>query len=276
MSEQTSGPQGPSAHGNGAQSTGQHSAGPQNPATHGAGPPSADAADRAAVRPLVAALRDPAVRDAVVRDAATPDGASPPAADPAAAEASFAAAAVAAMSAAVPRADGDNPALVKLYWHLAVTGILTFAGFMVALMVARFGVFSDLLLLVLLAGSTGAVINNYYRLAKLACADSASVPEMDNSVFTVQLYVSVLIAGVLGFVMYGLCVSGLIAGDLFPAFQGVQADYASVTDLMARVSPASNVDAAKAVVWAFIAGFSEKMIPNMIDRVASRAETRAG
>lgn len=273
MSEQTSGPQGPSALGNGAQSTGQHSAGPQSPATHGVGPPSADAADRAAVRPLVDALRDAPVRDAV-----TPDGASPPAADPAAAEASFAAAAVAAaaMSAAVPRADGDNPALVKLYWHLAVTGILTFAGFMVALMVARFGVFSDLLLLVLLAGSTGAVINNYYRLAKLACADSASVPEMDNSVFTVQLYVSVLIAGVLGFVMYGLCVSGLIAGDLFPAFQGVQADYASVTDLMARVSPASNVDAAKAVVWAFIAGFSEKMIPNMIDRVASRAETRAG
>lgn len=167
-----------------------------------------------------------------------------------------------------------RPALVKLYWHLALTGLVTFAGFALAVLMARAGGVSDLMLLVLLAGASGAVINNYYRLARLASADAVSLEEMDNSVFTVQLYVSVLISGVLGYVMYGLCLSGLVAGELFPAFKGVDADYASLPALMTSVSPASNIDAVKAVVWAFIAGFSEKLIPNMIDRVADKAAAR--
>lgn len=169
-----------------------------------------------------------------------------------------------------------NHALVRLYWHLTLTGFVTFAGFGVALVVARVAGHSDLMLLVLLAGSTGAVINNYYRLARLSAVDHDAFDRFDNHVFTMQLYVSVLISGVLGFLMYGLCISGLVAGDLFPAFKGVNAGYASVTELLANVSPAGNIDAVKAVVWAFIAGFSEKLIPNMIDRMAERAEAKSG
>lgn len=173
-----------------------------------------------------------------------------------------------------PAVLGDRRALVALYWHLSVTGFLTFAGFAVALLIARMGGFSDLLLLVLMAGSTGAVINNYYRLAKLSTVDQAVFDQADHHVFTMQLYVSVLVSAVLGIIMYGLCLSGLIAGDLFPAFKGVEADYTNVTELMRNVSPAGNIDAAKAVVWAFIAGFSEKLIPNMIDRMADKAVAR--
>lgn len=173
-----------------------------------------------------------------------------------------------------PAVRGDRRALVALYWHLSVTGFLAFAGFAAALLIARMGGFSDLLLLVLMAGSTGAVINNYYRLAKLSTVDQAVFDQADHHVFTMQIYVSLLVSAVLGIIMYGLCLSGLIAGDLFPAFKGEQADYTNVTELMRNVSPAGNIDAAKAVVWTFIAGFSEKLIPNMIDRMADKAAAR--
>lgn len=245
----------------------EQTSGPQGPASQGAGP-QLGTADPAGGRPAVVAVCDsttPGTTSGTTSGLSSALTSGP-------AEVS----AAGALPDDAPSARAGHPALVKLYWHLAITGILTFAGFALALLVARLGGYSDLMLLVLLAGSTGAVINNYYRLAKLACADAASMAEMDNSVFTVQLYVSVLISGVLGIIMYGLCLSGLIAGDLFPAFKGVQADYASVTELMANVSPAGNIDAAKAVVWAFIAGFSEKLIPNLIDRMADRAEARSG
>jgi hypothetical protein len=32
-------------------------------------------------------------------------------------------------------------------------------------------------------------------------------------------------------------------------------------------NPATNQDAAKAIVWAFIAGFSEGLVPNFIDKI---------
>jgi hypothetical protein len=215
--------------------------------------------------------QNPAAGDAPVSTATAAAGRVPAAGSTDVGCAAAAVSAPAGSPTAAGAIQSGNLALVKLYWHLSMTGIITFAGFAIALLVAKFEGYSDLMLLVLLAGSTGAVINNYYRLAKLSTADRATLDALDNNVFTVQLYVSVLISGVLGFVMYGLCLSGLISGGLFPAFKGVKDGFGSVPALLREVSPESNLDAVKALVWAFIAGFSEKLIPNVIDRVADRA-----
>jgi hypothetical protein len=161
--------------------------------------------------------------------------------------------------------------LTKLYWHLAVSGIIAFGGCIAAIIAARTGVYSDILLLVFCAGSVGAVINNYYRLAKLSEVDKVALEALDGAVFTMQIYVSVLISGVLALVMYGLFLSGLLQGDLFPKFKNTAQDFESVFQLLRVVIPNQNIDTAKAIVWAFIAGFSERLVPNVLDRLVNQA-----
>jgi hypothetical protein len=166
--------------------------------------------------------------------------------------------------------------LTKLYWHLALSGLIAFGGCAAALFAARYGAAVDLFLLVFCAGSVGAVINNYYRLAKLSAADKVAIDSLDGTVFTMQIYVSVLIAGVLGFVMYGLFLSGLLQGDLFPKFSSTQDPFKDVFTFLDTVEPAQNIDTAKAIVWAFIAGFSERLVPNVLDRLVDQASALRG
>jgi hypothetical protein len=46
-------------------------------------------------------------------------------------------------------------------------------------------------------------------------------------------------------------------------------------DSVFKIVPEKTLDAAKALLWAFIAGFSEKLIPNILDKLAQQAETEA-
>jgi hypothetical protein len=166
--------------------------------------------------------------------------------------------------------------MTKLYGHLAVTAILAFGGLAAVLMGARFGARIDVMTVIFFAGSTGAVVNNYFRLAKISTNPSALGPALDNKVVIIQFYVSLLIAGILGFVMYGLCVSGLLQGALFPKFTQTGAAYTSVTSFLDTLAPETNLDTAKALIWAFIAGFSERLIPNILDRLVAQAERTRG
>jgi hypothetical protein len=102
--------------------------------------------------------------------------------------------------------------------------------------------------------------------------DKVALEALDGAVFTMQIYVSVLISGVLALVMYGLFLSGLLQGDLFPKFKNTAQDFESIYQLLRVVIPNQNIDTAKAIVWAFIAGFSERMVPNVLDRLINQAE----
>lgn len=166
--------------------------------------------------------------------------------------------------------------MTKLYWHLALTGVITFGGLATAMLAARFGRYSDVVIVVFLAGAVGAVVNNYYRLAKLSAADKAAAAQVDGKVLALQMYVSPLIAGILAFVLYGLCLSGLLAGALFPKFTNTDLPYKDFSSLLTTLAPEKNIDTAKAILWAFIAGFSERLIPNVLDRLVAKAEALKG
>jgi hypothetical protein len=165
------------------------------------------------------------------------------------------------------------PAVTKLYWHLALAGLLSFGALIVGLVLAISGMFpyKNIMPIVIFAGAVGAVVNNYYRLSKLSEADKASAARLKSSVLTMQIYVSMLISGILGLVMYGLCMTGLLAGQLFPQFSGTDKVYDSMFGFLTEVVPATNLDAGKVLIWSFIAGFSERLIPNVLDRLASQA-----
>ncbi len=72
--------------------------------------------------------------------------------------------------------------------------------------------------------------------------------------------------------LYLLLMGQLVSGGLFPAFRGGDSAYCGVSSFVSGVNPATNADFAKLLAWSFVAGFSEKLVPNLI----ARMETGAG
>jgi hypothetical protein len=83
-----------------------------------------------------------------------------------------------------------------------------------------------------------------------------------------------VLVGIIGAVMiYLLFAGGLLRGDLFPEF--ICAPGKSCDDFHGFVSNWMPKDAAanaKAIVWGFIAGFSERFVPNILNRLATDKE----
>ena len=159
----------------------------------------------------------------------------------------------------------------KLYWHLAVTAGVAFGGMAAMLSLIKFGL-SNVATIVFFAGTVGAVLNNYYRLSKLASMPRTA--DLDTRLVALQMYVSMLIGGILAWVMYGLCVSGLVEGALFPKFDPDRtlAMYDKLEGFLPALRPMTNVDVAKSILWGFISGFSERLIPNFIDRLGQKEQ----
>jgi len=89
---------------------------------------------------------------------------------------------------------------------------------------------------------------------------------------TIQIYVSPFIGGVFATVLYGIFIGGLIQGSLFPEFSADKQAFKGFKEFAINAVPNSNADMAKAIVWAFIAGFSEGFVPNFISKLTKEAE----
>jgi hypothetical protein len=153
--------------------------------------------------------------------------------------------------------------MTRLYWHLLLGAVIAFGGLAAVLLLARIGVYGEVMTLIFFAGTVGGVVNNYFRLAKLTEVEKQE--KLTSPLMITQMYVSMVIAGILAFVVYGLFLSGLIQGSLFPEFENTAQPYGGLGEMLLGLAPRTNLDAAKAILWGFIAGFSERFVPNMID-----------
>ena len=129
--------------------------------------------------------------------------------------------------------------------------------------------------LVAIVGTVGGIANNYRKLTAVARTGVTSMDQQAQTLTTLQIYLSPLIGATFAVLLYGVFLSGLLSGDFFPAFGDCAAAGFSGIRGLTECSPATNADAAKALIWAFIAGFGENFVPNFIDGLAQRgAATR--
>jgi hypothetical protein len=62
-------------------------------------------------------------------------------------------------------------------------------------------------------------------------------------------------------------VSGVISGELFPKFDGTNWSYRDMVRWALDIDPKTNADMAKMLIWSFVAGYSEKVVPNMVTKI---------
>lgn len=89
-----------------------------------------------------------------------------------------------------------------------------------------------------------------------------------------QILLVPIFGGVFALVLYLVFLSGIVSGDLFPVFSFPAQDVASAEgDYMLRIFretyPSSGPDLAKLLFWSFIAGFSERFVPQLISKVTN-------
>jgi len=134
--------------------------------------------------------------------------------------------------------------------------------------------------LVLLSGLVGGFISVQQRLQQPSNVDPLyKWLELDAS--GRSLLISPVVGMTFALVLFAALVGGFVKGDLFPSFVGchvdnsiaglhcARSDFASFAYGAVPDSPASW---AKLTVWAFAAGFLERLVPDILTRIASVAE----
>lgn len=91
-----------------------------------------------------------------------------------------------------------------------------------------------------------------------------------------QILLVPIFGGIFALVLYTIFIGGIITGAMFPEFQlpltpenGV--DAAFFRQLLTETYPKSGEDLGKFIFWSFAAGFSERLVPQIITKTTSSA-----
>jgi hypothetical protein len=82
--------------------------------------------------------------------------------------------------------------------------------------------------------------------------------------------VSILVGGVFAILLYLAFMGNLVSGSLFPRFKAEPVQGLDLFHHFVESGPLTHGDYAKAVVWGFLAGFSERVVPDFLTTLGSR------
>ncbi len=116
-------------------------------------------------------------------------------------------------------------------------------------------------------GIIGGFVSIQQRLHTVGDEELGLLAESWYSILLVPIY-----GGIFALVLYLIFLSGLIQGQLFPLFDmpvfHSPATDADIQALLNDTVPKSGGDFAKLLFWCFVAGFSERFVPQIIQRVS--------
>ena len=164
---------------------------------------------------------------------------------------------------------------LMVLWIAIATLVIAVVSFVLVLLFVVGPLSLTITPLVLAAGAAGGFVSSLRRLY----AFENIFPRRQyvqlfrkSSVYAV-VYSSVpALVGMIGALMlYLVFAGGLLQGDLFPAFHCKDGQTCTdFGDFFANWAPDGPAAYAKAIVWAFIAGFSERFVPDILNRLGSR------
>ena len=130
------------------------------------------------------------------------------------------------------------------------------------------------LAMVMFSGWVGGLVSVQQRLQ--------SIPEGDPLFGALQItaskwsiFLAPFLGAIFAILLYLLFVGDLISGQLFPKISTVLThwpDGLPFPDFASRTGPDHGTDWAKLIVWSFIAGFGERFVPDILNRLIERAK----
>jgi hypothetical protein len=131
----------------------------------------------------------------------------------------------------------------------------------------------SLLMGVFFTGAAGGVLSTYFRIkgnnnpGDTQFHTIRAQTREDSADAIRQVYITPVISGMFAWAVYCLFASGMVENEIFPRFVNDKG-YKDLSSLF-EVKPAQGKDAVKTLLWSLVAGFSEKLVPNVIDDLAS-------
>lgn len=140
----------------------------------------------------------------------------------------------------------------------------------VATIVAFVGSWTDLNLPMLVAivvpGIIGGLISTVRRTQGLRFGSNADMDLSQLEQGNTGIYLSPFLGGIFAFIAFFLFAGGFLMGELFP-----KVDMNSL--LVSQLDHLDYKEIAKVIIWSFIAGFAERLVPDRLDKLAETAGT---
>ena len=124
---------------------------------------------------------------------------------------------------------------------------------------------------VLFAGALGATFSAQRRIQTAGGQRSSLVSVMRSGSTRLSVQIAPIIGALSAVVLAFLFASGLLSGALFPKV-AVISDSAGALPLLLPLNSANDLQFAMLMIWSFVAGFAERLIPDALDRLAAQAE----
>jgi hypothetical protein len=135
----------------------------------------------------------------------------------------------------------------------------------------------SLIPLVLFAGATGAALSLQNRLQQVPTTGDSIINLFSLKHARVSLWLSPITGALFALLAYLLFISGLVQGELFPKIRIAQTTAQLATaplhydrsfgSYLYSMSPTDSLNFAKLLIFCFIAGFAERLIPDALDRL---------
>ncbi len=168
------------------------------------------------------------------------------------------------------RIDTRQSLLLKLTRKLVLSTCLSLG---VILFLLYWGISSSdrsyLALLIFATGLIGGFVSIQQRVHKISDLELRHLSESWASILLIPIY-----GGIFAVIIHILFLAGIVTGSLFPAYSipkfGDPVQLADFQAFFTHTLPKSGEDTAKMIFWAFVAGFSERLVPQIIQNVQSQ------
>jgi hypothetical protein len=133
-----------------------------------------------------------------------------------------------------------------------------------------------LVFIIMIMGMVGGAVSVFQRMSNtpIRGATMTSVIELVHGRYGVM--VSPLYGAVFAIVLSLLFAGNLVKGQLFPEFTSPSGSSSygwTFTEFFSKCWPNAASDVAKLIVWSFLAGFAERLVPDALDRIVAQSQS---